>query len=887
MNNNKIIDEYIKFNKLLLSTIKTKTKTIEVIDGDGIKEYSYRDFFLYMSEHFDLNPSFINKAIVIIESLDTKNQQFEFSTEYKKNNGEPADFVYNILRETNDEFLLFIRENKTNYLEHLDQMTKANPKSYIDNRAKNNILTKTPFVLMYIDIDNFKQINDEYGQVIGDMILIEMVSVSKNILGDRGAISRVGGDRFLLIYEIDDDYDKVHNFLFDLKQQMQRLSSTMSRGISITLTIGSAQYPSDGEYELLLRKCKKALIRGKNKGRDCFVMYIESKCGKVTLDDEIQDKIVKINNVSAKNDVYSLITSVNQLLANEKNFDQSIDEAISLIGSYFYVDRISIARLNIKNFKIKQHHAWYNPKISIKYPAYCIDEIIPIWGEALGAKKYINVEDIDSTEDSFPLKKLFAVDHTTASIAFELIVNQTSFGLIRFDMTTGIRHWQTEDFQIFMLLSQLFASYIQKNYLINTNYDVLYKDNKYGCNNFSRMFTDAGDMIISGKINEYAIIETEVRNIIRYREIIGKKRMKELIYIFVNSFEENNALYGKINDGPFVVFVGSHDKSVIEKIINKIKNDLNKFFKKYSLHLLNVRTGVYFADAKVDTLINSIDAASLTRNINETEEILYYSDKIKNKSLFNTKMVLRFDEALEKKEFLLYLQPKISTKTGRLIGAEALTRWNYNFEKLLFPNDFIPIFEEQGLIEKLDFCVFENVCRYQKYLLDNNLEVVPISVNVSRYILNFDSYVKNLELIRKKYNIDPKYIEVEITEGMYYENIDSISIFINNLHKLGYSVSMDDFGAGYSNLVSMAKLNFDVIKFDRSFCLGLENEKVKIMLNELIKLIKTMNMKTICEGVETKENVEYLTAIGCDSIQGYYYSKPIEWNDFIKKYYNK
>ena len=122
---------------------------------------------------------------------------------------------------------------------------------------------------------------------------------------------------------------------------------------------------------------------------------------------------------------------------------------------------------------------------------------------------------------------------------------------------------------------------------------------------------------------------------------------------------------------------------------------------------------------------------------------------------------------------------------------------------------------------------------------------------------------------------------------MYYENIDSISIFINNLHKLGYSVSMDDFGAGYSNLVSMAKLNFDVIKFDRSFCLGLENEKVKIMLNELIKLIKTMNMKTICEGVETKENVEYLTDIGCDSIQGYYYSKPIEWNDFIKKYYNK
>ena len=120
---------------------------------------------------------------------------------------------------------------------------------------------------------------------------------------------------------------------------------------------------------------------------------------------------------------------------------------------------------------------------------------------------------------------------------------------------------------------------------------------------------------------------------------------------------------------------------------------------------------------------------------------------------------------------------------------------------------------------------------------------------------------------------------------MYYENTEAISKFIDNLHQFGYHVSMDDFGAGYSNLVTMAKLHFDVIKFDRSFCLGLENDRVKIMLNELMKLIKTMNMATICEGVETKDNVEYLTNIGCDAIQGYYYSKPIIWQDFIKKYY--
>ena len=163
---------------------------------------------------------------------------------------------------------------------------------------------------------------------------------------------------------------------------MQKLSSCSSRGLTITLTIGSAQYPKDGIYELMLKKCMKALIRGKNKGRDCFIMYLEEKCGVVTLEDEITDKIVKIDNTSAKNDVYSLITNINQLLSDEKEMDESVDRAISLVGNYFYIDRVSIARLDIKTLKIKKHHACYNPKISVTYEAYCNDDLIEPWAIA-------------------------------------------------------------------------------------------------------------------------------------------------------------------------------------------------------------------------------------------------------------------------------------------------------------------------------------------------------------------------------------------------------------------------------------------------------------------------------------------------------------------------
>ena len=887
MDNKKMISQYMQFNKLLLSTLNVNKKSVDVFDGYGIKNFSYRGFFEYLASFFNLIPDFIDKAIIALESVNPENEMLEIESEYKTKNGEPANFVYNFIKQSQTEFLLSIRKLDTKDEAYLDQMTKANPKSYIDNMAMTNKLTKTPYLLMYVDIDNFKHINDEYGQLVGDMILIEMVSVAKSILGIKGAISRIGGDRFLVIYEIEDDYDYVHDFIFNFKQSMQHISASDSRGISITVTIGSARFPSDGDYELLLKKCMKALIRGKNKGRDCFIMYLEEKCGKVTLDDEITDKVVKNDDKSTKNDVYSLISNINQALSTDKDFDEAVDRTISLVGNYFYIDRVSVARLDIKTHTIMKHHTYYNPKISDFYKVYCVNEVMPLWAKALGVKNYINIDNTKSLPDDYPLKKAFEVDHTMASMSFELVVNNVSFGLIRLDMTTGVRHWQPEDLQVFMLISQLFASFLQKNYLREKNYKTFYTDPVYNCNNFTKMFSDAGDLIITGTIKKYTIIEMDIRNIISYKSIIGKKKMVEFVHCIIDILEKaKDIIYGKYHDGPFVIFINGDDKFKVEKLLTEVSNSINKFSRENGIHEFSIQAGVYFADSRVDTLTDSLSNANLTRIINKNEMVLYYSDDVKKASLFKNEMILRVDEAIENDEFLLYLQPKISTTTGKLIGAEALTRWNYKNEKLLFPDQFIPVFEEQGVIEKLDFSVFENVCKYQRMLIDKSLSPVPISVNVSRYVANFNAYIDTIEKIRNKYNIDSKLIEIEITEGMFYENSFIISEFINKLHKIGYKVSMDDFGAGYSNLVSMAKLNFDIIKFDRSFCLDLDNSNVKIMLNKLIELIKTLRMHTICEGVETKENVEYLTKIGCDSIQGYFYSKPIPWKDFINKYYN-
>lgn len=891
MRNEKLFSEYIKHSKVLLSTLNLEKKNVEVFDSEGNKTFTYQEFFLFVANYFDLIPDFVDKSIIVLETVDPKNELLEISTELKKTSGKIVNYKYHIIRQTQNEFLFSIQEVTNVNVDQLDHMTKANPKSYIDNRAKNNLLTKTPFVLVYLDIDNFRYINDEYGQNVGDMILIEMVSVIKDFIGEKGAISRVGGDKFLIIYDISDDYDSVHDFMFQLKIKSQEIQTCNQRGIHITVTTACARSPYDGtDYELLTKKCQKALIRGKNKGRDCFIIYLVDKCGEVTKDDVIDDSIIKIENVSANNNVYSLITDVNQLLADEQNFDEAIDKAIALVGNYFYVDRISVARVNIKTHKIFKHHVYFNPKCSIKYDVYCIDDIIPDWALALGNKYFVKVEDYNELPETSPLYKLFPVDHTMATLSYELVLNGKSFGIIRFDMTTGKRLWQPDVEQVFMLVSQILTSYLQKNYLKDTNYKTLYLDNKYGCYNFVRLFRYAGDYIINNDITHYSILEFDIKNIINYRMIIGESRMLNLVNSIVDVLKQykNDIIYGKKSEGPFDVFFKNQDKNIIEELFNKVVDVVKKFSHDCHIKELIVYGGAYLSDEE-DRLIDALSNANVTRNIcktqNNNSSLMFYSEEIKAQSIFKNEMILRVDEALEKNEFLLYLQPKISTTDETLVGAEALTRWNFKGERLLFPNQFISMFEEQGVIEKLDFSVFENVCKYQKMLLDKNLKPVPISVNVSRYVSNFGLYIDKLEQIRKKYDLEPKYIEIEITEGMYYENSLIISEFIEKLHNLGYKVSMDDFGSGYSNLVAMAKLNFDVIKFDKSFCIDLDNDNVKVMLFKLIELIKTLKMKTLCEGVETKENVDFLASIGCDSIQGFYYSKPIPWEEFFKKYY--
>lgn len=247
----------------------------------------------------------------------------------------------------------------------------------------------------------------------------------------------------------------------------------------------------------------------------------------------------------------------------------------------------------------------------------------------------------------------------------------------------------------------------------------------------------------------------------------------------------------------------------------------------------------------------------------------------------------RMQAALDQEEFLLYLQPKIDLRNGRLKGAEALVRWQPADRAMLYPNQFIPQFEENGFCVQLDLYMVELVCRQLRAWQDAGLPPVPISVNQTKLLFYSPGYVEKLLGLTRKYDVSPAYITLEILEGLALENVEKLNHSIDSLNAVGFQISMDDFGSGYSSLNTLGKIKIDELKLDRLFLMDVAKDaegKQRKVLAAIVALAKQLNIRTVVEGVETREHEQMVTALACDCAQGYYYSKPISTARFLQEF---
>ncbi|MEA4854329.1 MAG: EAL domain-containing protein [Christensenella sp.] len=322
-----------------------------------------------------------------------------------------------------------------------------------------------------------------------------------------------------------------------------------------------------------------------------------------------------------------------------------------------------------------------------------------------------------------------------------------------------------------------------------------------------------------------------------------------------------------------------YEKSDFTDSIEKI-NALSNMIK---LSLI-LRYGIYTIDdptVPVDIMCDRADLAKESIKGKYDTYFACYDDSLRQKLLDEQMIVSDMKTALTEGQFRVYFQPKYDLKTEQIAGAEALVRWQHPVKGLLSPAQFIPIFEKNGFIPKLDYYVWEQSCRKLREWKESGNAMVPISVNVSRVDI-YDSELpeKVLSLIQK-YELAPRNLHLEITESAYMENPEQLIETVSRLKKMGFIIEMDDFGTGYSSLNMLSELPIDVLKLDIRF-IQLEAQKSgdRSVLSFIISLAKWMNLKVVAEGTETLEQIKLLQSLGCEYAQGYYYAQPLPQEQF-------
>ena len=260
--------------------------------------------------------------------------------------------------------------------------------------------------------------------------------------------------------------------------------------------------------------------------------------------------------------------------------------------------------------------------------------------------------------------------------------------------------------------------------------------------------------------------------------------------------------------------------------------------------------------------------------------MLYMSEN--NRYFMNkNELLTNAEKAFKEKQFCVYYQPQYNYMSGRIVGAEALVRWIHPEYGMQSPGDFIPVFEENGLITRLDLYVFEEICSFISRCRGTDIKTVPISFNVSRYDVISGDFIERIEEIRKKYDIPVTNLRAEITESSMIGGNDHMAKIVHKFQFLGYVVEMDDFGSGYSSLNVLKDIEVDIIKLDMAFMRGNISKRGGIIISSIIRMANWLGTPVIAEGVETPEQAKYLKSIGCIYIQGFLFSKPVPENEYV------
>lgn len=383
-----------------------------------------------------------------------------------------------------------------------------------------------------------------------------------------------------------------------------------------------------------------------------------------------------------------------------------------------------------------------------------------------------------------------------------------------------------------------------------------------------------------GSLEEHVLLCFNIRNFKFYNLKYGHEKGNQVLYQLSQCIhrENNEGLQGRFVSDRFVVVCKRAN------VRQRIQDINHEFMKKYGTSGMKMKVGILLLKKNV-TAAQACELAKLACDSirNKSEIFCYYNDQIEQQAQNTTYIISNFERALNEGWIQIYYQPIIRTITDSLCGIEALSRWIDPEQGFISPSDFIPVLEDNQLITQFTLFVLEQVCQEMSHRMYQPVNPVPVSINLSQMdFLNCDIF-QEVEDRVQKYGIARDLLSFEVTESMLTEYPDLLQREMKRFQNAGYKIYMDDFGSGYSSLNVLRDYEFDDIKLDMIFLRHFDN-RAKRIIRSAVSMVKMLKNQIIVEGVETKEQYEFLKSIGCDKVQGYYFSPPVPLESFEKQY---
>ena len=439
-------------------------------------------------------------------------------------------------------------------------------------------------------------------------------------------------------------------------------------------------------------------------------------------------------------------------------------------------------------------------------------------------------------------------------------------------------------FVIFFAL--IFYILHMRDYSNRQLFNTAFVDQLTGADNFNRMCEQFPEKLAALN-GQAALVIFDINKFKVINDLHGYERGNQVLQRVARVLRENlspEESFCRSTADNFILLLKYTDRKSFRGRIHNLATQLRRDCTVAdSCLMIDVAFGVYEVKENIPFYI-MLDRAHLAlENAKKRsfDKCQFYDDSDRKRIVAEKQIENTMEAALDHGDFAVYLQPKCDFATGQMRGAEALVRWNRMSEGIVRPDDFIPIFEKNGFILRLDMFILESVARLLAAWQVKGLQAVPVAVNFSRLHLNDARYIPQMLRLVNKYNVPHEMIEVELTESVIFNNLTRAQDVITRLHNYGFSVAMDDFGSGYSSLNVLKSLQFDSIKLDKEFLDGFEdNPHAHKVIEGAVSMIKSLGIQVVAEGVETRDQADFLRQTGCDLAQGYFFSRPLPIEQF-------